>query len=370
MYLFIGTSFLFTLIVIELFFLSKIKRKKLPWKEIITNINSGHIMVWLFRGIILFIYKYISTNYSFNNFEKIPIQLQWIIVVFAWDFCFYWSHRFHHNINLLWKIHHTHHQPEHFNLSLGIRNSWFQPLSSFPFFSTLAFLGVPLEQFIVVSGIHYFIQFFNHNALIIDSGFLEKILMTPSHHRVHHAKNEEYLGKNMGGTFIIWDKFFGTFQKERNDIKIKYGTVDNINPNNPFLANLAPILNSILRIEKFNKKRNKLIDIKDYYTISGSFFLFLLFLIYINYEQVWSFESLAPLFAIVFTGTTALGSISNGRKLGLVAWLLLAIPVTILYILLLNIRDPYLLIVLLAVIIHGIIGFTKLIKSKSPFIKV
>ena len=365
MYLFLGTSVLFSLIVVELFFLSKIQGKNLPWKEIVTNINTGHIMVWLFRGVILFLYKYISINFTLSYFENMPIYLQWVIVVFAWDLCFYWSHRLHHNTNLLWKIHHTHHQPEHFNLSLGIRNSWFQPLSSFPFFSILAFLGVPLEQFLVVSGVHYFIQFFNHNAFVINAGFLEKILMTPSHHRVHHAKNEQYIGKNMGGTFIIWDKLFGTFQMERKDVEIKYGTVDNVNPKNPFIANLSPLMNNIFRKIKQKNKNIQHIDVKDFYTISGSFFLFLLFLIYINYEQTWSFESLAPLFAIVFSGTTALGGISNGRKIGLVVWLLLAIPITILYIVVLEITEPYLLLVLFALIIHGIIGFLKFIKLNS-----
>ena len=90
-----------------------------------------------------------------------------------------------------------------------------------------------------------------------------------------------------------------------------------------------------------------------------------MFLIYINYEQTWSFESLAPLFAIVFSGTTALGGISNGRKIGLVVWLLLAVPITILYIVVLEITEPYLLLVLFALIIHGIIGFLKFIKLNS-----
>jgi sterol desaturase/sphingolipid hydroxylase (fatty acid hydroxylase superfamily) len=360
-----GITLLFTIIVIELIFLYKKKGNQLPWNEIITNINSGHIMVWLFRGLILFAYNFISVNYSLSYFEQIPIYLQWTLVIIGWDFCFYWSHRFHHTLDLLWKIHHTHHQPEHFNLSLGIRNSWYQPISSFPFFSILAFSGVPTEQFILASGIHYFVQVYNHNSFINKSGFLEKILMTPSHHRVHHGTNKEYLGKNLGGTFIIWDKLFGTFQKELNDVKIKYGTLDSINPKNPFWANMAPFFQSFLTKQDDEKNKKQTQESKSYYTVTGSFFLFLLFLVYINYEHVWSFESLAPLFIIIFSGTISLGSISNGKKMGLIVWSILTIPASILFIIILGIEDPVLLLVLCAIITHGLVGLWSLLKFKK-----
>ena len=234
-----------------MFFLAKIEKRELPWKEVVANINSGHIIMWAARMVILIRYKYFSANWSLELFNELPLLVQFIIALFAWDICFYWSHRTHHTLKFLWRIHGVHHQAEHFNLSLGIRNSWYQSLTSFPFFIILAVIGVSFEQFRMVSSIHYFIQFFNHNAIIGKTGILEYVLMTPSHHRVHHGKNDVYINKNHGGTFIFWGKMFGTFQREREDIEIKFGTTDNVNPNNPFWANMLPIL-SFLKIKHRN----------------------------------------------------------------------------------------------------------------------
>jgi sterol desaturase/sphingolipid hydroxylase (fatty acid hydroxylase superfamily) len=358
MTLILGTSLLLVLIVAELAFQSIVKRKELPWSEIVTSVNSGHILQWLFRGIVLISYAYLSDNFSWSFYKQIPITVQWLFVIFAWDFLFYWSHRMHHSLDFLWKIHSTHHQPAHFNLSVGIRNSWFQPLTSFPFFAILAFLGVPIEQFLLVSAIHYFIQFFNHNSLILKSGFIEKIIITPSLHRIHHGKNEEYIDKNHGGTFVFWDKLFGTFQAERDDIEIVYGTTNNCNPNNPLLANMAPFI----KFSKRNEKNKKPLSLMKHYTTSGSLLLFLLFLIFINYEAVWSFEVLSSLFILVFLGTIILGSITNNHLMGLIAWSLLTIPCVLLFILMMKINNPTLLCVLIATLVHGLIGTWHILK--------
>lgn len=360
MNLIFGTSLLLALIIAELVFQSKVKGKKLPWKEIVTSINSGHIMQWLFRGLSLIAYAYLSSNYSLAFFAQIPIALQWLFTFFVWDFLFYWSHRMHHTLNFLWKIHSTHHQPEHFNLSLALRNSWYQPMTSFPFFVILAFIGVPIELFILVSGIHYFIQFYNHNSVVVKSGFLEKIIITPSLHRVHHGKNKEYLNKNHGGTFIFWDKLFGTFQAERDDIEIVFGTTDSSNPHNPFWANMQPFLKFLNRSEQPRKP----LALVKYFTVSGSLLLFLLFLIYINYEYVWSFEMLAPLFLIIFSGTIALGGISNEHVAGLICWSLITIPFVLVYTILMKISDPALLGILIVTVVHGLIGVKCLFKMK------
>jgi hypothetical protein len=264
----------------------------------------------------------------------------------------------HHTLGFLWKIHSTHHQPEHYNLSIGIRNSWYQPLTSLPFFIILAFIGVSMEQFLLTSAVHYFIQFYNHNSLVVKSGFLEKIIITPSHHRVHHGKNKEYLDKNHGGTFIFWDKLFGTFQAERDDIEIIYGTTEDYNPHNPFWANMEPFLKFLRQ----NERPRKPLRLMKFYTEIGTILLFLLFLIYINNENVWSFDMLAPLFLTVFSGTIALGSISNGHMTGLNVWSILTIPVVILYIFWMKISDPTLLSILIATVVHGLIGTWSLFK--------
>jgi len=360
MNLIFGTSMLLVFIMAELIFLSRVEGEKLPWKEIVVNVNSGHIMLWLARAFVLLTFQFFEANLSFGWLENLPIIAQWIFTIFAWDFCYYWSHRTHHEIPFLWNIHGVHHQGEHFNLSLGIRNSWYQPLTSLPFFLPLAIFGVTFEQFLLVSAFHYFIQFYNHNSLVNKSGFLEKILITPSHHRVHHGTNPEYIDRNHGGTFVFWDKLFGTFQVEKPDIKIKYGTLDKYNPTNPFWANMMPFLQYFGFHINENENRKEF-QLNDSYIVIGSLLLFLLLLIYVENEKVWEFLTLAILFVIIFLGTITLGSIAQGRKRGLIFWVILTIPTVIGFVLYFQIKVVLVLFVLSAVIIHGLLGLYHLV---------
>ncbi len=148
----------------------------------------------------------------------------YIIAFFVIDFYGYWSHRWSHQINLFWNKHAIHHSSEEFNLSCALR----QPISNFlNLFSFLllpaALLGVPKEVIAITLPIHLFLQFWYHTRYIGKLGFLEKIIVTPSHHRVHHAINPEYIDKNHGQIFIFWDKLFGTFQEELKDVPPVYG---------------------------------------------------------------------------------------------------------------------------------------------------
>ena len=356
-----GMSILLTLIILELVVLAKVEKRQLPWKEIVTNVNSGHIIIWVARMVILILYKYFAANWSFGLISDLPLYIQFTVALIAWDFCFYWSHRTHHTLKFLWSVHSVHHQGEHFSLSLGIRNSWYQSLTSFPFFIILALIGVSFEQFLLVSSIHYFIQFFNHNAIIGKTGILELFFMTPSHHRVHHGKNEEYLNKNHGGTFVFWDKMFGTFQGERDDIVIQYGTTDNINPENPFWANMLPVLSYFKVKQRQDRAINTLVNpLKDGYLIVGALFLFLLFLTYIKYENTWSFEQLLILIIIVFAGTIALGSIAKNERIGLISWIIISTPLLVAYTMYFQVYDYTLLGIVGAMTLHGIYGTYKL----------
>lgn len=148
----------------------------------------------------------------------------YIIAFFVIDFYGYWSHRWSHQINLFWNKHAIHHSSEEFNLSCALR----QPISNFlNLFSFLllpaALLGVPKEVIAITLPIHLFLQFWYHTRYIGKLGFLEKIIVTPSHHRVHHAINPEYIDKNHGQIFIFWDKLFKTFQEELKDVPPVYG---------------------------------------------------------------------------------------------------------------------------------------------------
>lgn len=228
-------------IILEASILQFIKKIDVNWREIIFNLNSGHIILWLFHGLEVLCFNYFYTHFSLNLFEHLPVVFMWLFAIFSWDLGFYWLHRLHHKVPFLWAIHVVHHQGESFNLSLAMRNSWYSSLTAIPFFIFLAILGIPTSVFVIISVIHYSLQFFNHNSLTPKLGFLEKILVTPSHHRIHHIKDKFYSSHNFGGSFIFWDKLFGTFQKSLPKTEFSYGAYIK-SSQNPFFASNIPLL--------------------------------------------------------------------------------------------------------------------------------
>jgi sterol desaturase/sphingolipid hydroxylase (fatty acid hydroxylase superfamily) len=160
----------------------------------------------------------------------------WAILLIAEDFLYYWLHRFDHEIRFFWATHVTHHSSKKMNFTVGFRSSVFQPLYRFIYFSPLPLLGFkPLDILFVYAATQIW-GIFVHTELIKKMGWLEYILVTPSHHRVHHASNPKYLDKNMGMFLIVWDKLFGTFQKELNEKEyqpINYGLTKNLENPNP-----------------------------------------------------------------------------------------------------------------------------------------
>ena len=192
----------------------------------------------------------ISYNWLVNKFSLIEIETNWISFIICFlviDFSGYWDHRLSHRVNILWNRHFIHHSSEEFNLSCALRQS----ISNYIRFSAIfmipaAVIGIPGSLFAIIAPIHLFLQFWYHTQLINKLGFLEKILVTPSHHRVHHSINPEYLDKNYSQIFIIWDKIFGTFQKELDEIKPIYGTLKPANSWNPFFINFIYLKQLIL----------------------------------------------------------------------------------------------------------------------------
>jgi len=162
----------------------------------------------------------------------------WALAAVAWDFCYYWFHRFSHEISILWAAHAVHHQSEDYNLSTALRQTSTGFLFGWIFYLPLFVLGFPLEVLITVNAINLIYQFWVHTQLIRRLGPLESILMTPSHHRVHHAQNERYIDKNYGGMFIIWDRLFGSYERESDDEPVVFGVRKPLANWNPFWANL------------------------------------------------------------------------------------------------------------------------------------
>ena len=325
-YLVGSTGLLFALVFIEAWILRVVKKEDIPWKEILLNINSGHILLWVTRAWTLLGYYWVYDRLGGQWIAEWPFVWQWVFTFFAWDFCYYWSHRMHHEIPFLWNIHSVHHQGEHFSLSLGVRNSWFQTVTSFPFFSILPLIGVPLETFLAVSGIHYFIQFYNHNRLVGKSGWLEYVMITPAHHRVHHGCNDLYIDRNHGGTFVFWDKMFNTFQIERDDIPIEYGLKEKFNSYSPFWANVLPFLQYFgLDTESMGKPAAKGRPVPAWYLVTGGMLLIGLLLLYIQNEHSFPLDQLVFLFLIIFTGTLLIGSMAQEQRFGLTSWIGLAV---------------------------------------------
>ena len=207
--------------------------------DVISSLSSG--MTNTIRDVLGLSVVIISYEWLFNHFAIWHIESTWLSVILAFiglDFVGYWSHRWEHVINIFWNRHIVHHSSEEFNLSCALR----QPISSifgifFFLYLPMAITGVDPTVVAIVAPIHLFAQFWYHTKLIDKMGWLERIIVTPSHHRVHHAINPEYIDKNFSQIFIVWDKWFGTFQAQLEDVPPVYGVKKPVHTWNPFLIN-------------------------------------------------------------------------------------------------------------------------------------
>jgi sterol desaturase/sphingolipid hydroxylase (fatty acid hydroxylase superfamily) len=150
----------------------------------------------------------------------------WLVLLVSEDFFYYWFHRSHHEVRVLWAAHVNHHSSQHYNLSTALRQALLTPLTGPIFWAPLALFGYPPWMILTAQAWSLLYQFWLHTESIRTLGPLEYVLNTPSHHRVHHGKNVEYLDRNHGGIFIIWDRLFGTFERERD--RVIYGLTKDI----------------------------------------------------------------------------------------------------------------------------------------------
>jgi sterol desaturase/sphingolipid hydroxylase (fatty acid hydroxylase superfamily) len=161
----------------------------------------------------------------------------WVLLVLAMDLCFYVYHRASHRIGFLWAIHAVHHQSEEYNLSVALRQPWLGMLAGITFYMPLAVLGFSPAMFLGAITIDTLYQFWIHTRAIGRLGPLEAMMNTPSHHRVHHGIDPEYVDRNYGGIFIVWDRLFGTFRREEREPV--YGTVKAVRTWNAVRVNAA-----------------------------------------------------------------------------------------------------------------------------------
>ena len=229
----------FLLIIVEYFYGKYVGKNTYRLNDTITSITIGMISrfpTMLNLGVQSVIFVYISTNL---NLELLSVKnpFTWIIAFLLYDLSYYWMHRMHHEIKILWATHSVHHHGEDFNLATALRQTSTGWLWKWIFYMPMILLGVPVEVFIAVAGVNLVYQFWVHTEHIGHLGWMEKVFITPMNHGIHHAKNKEYIDANYGGVFIIWDRMFGTYTAQRPDLKPVYGTATPLNSWNPLWAN-------------------------------------------------------------------------------------------------------------------------------------
>lgn len=234
-----AVPFFLLLIIIEELAARKMKKQINIGMDTISSLSSG--MTNTLKNLMGLSVVIVSYGWMVDKVALFEIESNWWVYVIAFigiDFAGYWTHRFDHTINAFWNRHIVHHSSEEFNLSCALRQSVSAIFGIYFFlYIPMAFIGVPAQVVAIIAPIHLFAQFWYHTRLINKMGFLEYILVTPSHHRVHHAINDIYLDKNLAQIFIIWDKLFGTFQEELEEEPPVYGVKKPVNTWNPLIIN-------------------------------------------------------------------------------------------------------------------------------------
>ncbi len=239
--------FFILLLVIEIGYGYFIKNQMHKVLDTVSSISSGLTNVIkdsLGLAFIVISYPYLVEQLAVTEIKA--TWLVWLVAFVVMDFAGYWNHRLSHKINIFWNQHVIHHSSEEFNLACALR----QPISNLiGYFSILllpaALLGVPYEVIAILAPVHLFAQFWYHTQHIGKMGWVEKVLVTPSQHRVHHAINPEYIDKNLGQILCIWDRMFGTFQEELDDVPPQFGVLKQAATWNPVHINFQHFWNML-----------------------------------------------------------------------------------------------------------------------------
>ncbi len=231
--------FLFFMLV-EYLVLKSRGMNKHRYNDSINSLSMGLLLLTsdaLLKTITFTVFIYLYQNHALFEFANNQL-FTWILFFFLVDLCYYWFHRCAHQYNILWGAHVGHHQSEEYNLTTALRQSAFQYAFSWVFYLPLAILGCPPEVFLGQFVILKMYQFGLHTQAIDKISLVEGFFSTPSSHRVHHAKNPMYIDRNYGGTLVIWDRLFGTWQPEMASDVCHYGTTKPLDTLNPIKANL------------------------------------------------------------------------------------------------------------------------------------
>lgn len=213
-----------------------VQRRAYPWREMLASVG-----VCLMRAPMRLLRPLVITPIGYlcwtHRVTTVPLDTAWGLgaLFLSEEFVYYWMHRSSHEIRWLWASHVVHHTPEHIHFASALRLGLTELFSgNWVFFLPLYVLGLDPMAVTAMLGINLFYQFWLHTDLVGRIRPLEWVFNTPSHHRVHHASNAEYLDRNYGGILIIWDRIFGTFAEERSGQAIRYGLTHPIGSLNPF----------------------------------------------------------------------------------------------------------------------------------------
>jgi alkylglycerol monooxygenase len=226
--------------------------------DTVTNISCGmsdRLFSLFFDGVQYVVWSAVDDR--FGIFEMPSGWLGVVLCLVITDFVWYWYHRLGHEVRFLWAVHSLHHQSENYNISVGFRISIFQYLVRTCFWIALPILGFSADVIVLVLVGHALYQLLLHTQVIPKLGFVEKIMVTPSTHRVHHGVNDVYLDKNYGGMFVIWDRLFGTYEPETEEVR--YGITDQTGTMTILGAHLYGFRQLLLPL-KYGKRGKELIS--------------------------------------------------------------------------------------------------------------
>ena len=221
------------------------RRRKLPLHRLNDSMadltcGMGDQLIGVFtKAIPLAIYTFVESQFGLLDLAT-STPWVWIAGMLLVDHQYYWYHRFSHRVNFGWATHVVHHQSEEYNLAVALRQPWFTQFYNWTFYLPLALLGVPTIVWATCYALNLLYQFWIHTRLIGRLGPMEWVFNTPSHHRVHHGINDEYLDRNYAGVLIIWDRLYGSFEPEVAEVL--YGTRRPLRSWNPLWANVEPFV--------------------------------------------------------------------------------------------------------------------------------
>jgi sterol desaturase/sphingolipid hydroxylase (fatty acid hydroxylase superfamily) len=240
-YVALAIPFFFVLIGVELLVLRlRGPRRAYRFADSIANLSCGvgqQVLEPFFKAIALVPYGWLFAHARVHTFDPAWVP-GWVLLILGVDLGYYAFHRASHRVGFLWAVHAVHHQSEEYNLSVALRQPWLESMLSPVFYLPLAVLGFPPIMYLAGVTIDTLYQFWIHTRAVGKLGPFEWIMNTPSHHRVHHGIDPQYVDRNYAGIFIVWDRLLGTYEPEGREPV--YGTVKPVLTWNALTANLLP----------------------------------------------------------------------------------------------------------------------------------